>query len=62
MLCLLCIVYLSIGIVWKCRCIKFTLPYYPCYLYSYMLLLDVLCLVLDNGRSKVVGPTRKYTQ
>jgi hypothetical protein len=24
---------------------------------SYMLLLDVLCLVADDGRSRVVGPT-----
>jgi hypothetical protein len=25
-----------------------------------MLSLDVLCLVLDNGRSRVVGPTHMY--
>jgi hypothetical protein len=59
-LCLLCIVHLHTGIVRKCSCIKFTFPYYSCYLYSYMLLLDVLCLLLENGRSRMVGLTRRY--
>jgi hypothetical protein len=34
-LCLLCIVHLRIGILWKCSCIKFSLLYYSCYICSY---------------------------
>jgi hypothetical protein len=53
-----CIMHLCIGILWKCCYIMITILYYHCYPFVVYIPLVGLCLILANGRIRVVGPTQ----